>query len=387
MTTAIIKVWIFFLNIINSFIKCFKTKDKITFISRQSNSINADFKLIIESLKERIPECKIIVLCKKLEGGLFQKAMYFFHIFKQMWHIETSRMVILDSYCIPISVLKHKKNLVVLQIWHAIGVMKKSGYGVLDKKQDNKQELTDKRTSKIAELMKMHQNYDYILCSSENCKEALAEVFNYPISSFFVCPLPRVDLLRDKDLIEETQKKILKEYPLLKEKENIVYAPTYRDDEKDLNIKLVELAENIDFLKYNFIVKAHPKSKIVEMNNETIVDQRFTTLQMLSIADYVICDYSSVIYEAAIMKKPLYFFVFDFDEYSQTTDLYIDYKKEAPGVISENAKDIIKGIMNKEFDLNEVSAFLNKYVYLKEESCVSILVDFIKTKLDAVKGV
>ena len=38
---------------------------------------------------------------------------------------------------------------------------------------------------------------------------------------------------------------------------------------------------------------------------------------MLHIADYVITDYSCILYEAGFMGKPLYFYAFDYDSYNK----------------------------------------------------------------------
>ena len=91
-------------------------------------------------------------------------------MFKQMYHIATSKIVVLDGYCILISILKHKKDLKVIQLWHALGSLKKFGYSSLDKR--------DGRGKKIADLMNMHKNYSYILTSSEVSRPFFREAFN-----------------------------------------------------------------------------------------------------------------------------------------------------------------------------------------------------------------
>ena len=68
---------------------------------------------------------------------------------KQMYHIATSRVVILDSYCIVISILKHKKKLTIIQMWHAMGAFKKFGYSIIGKSEGT--------SKKIIDLMRMHK--------------------------------------------------------------------------------------------------------------------------------------------------------------------------------------------------------------------------------------
>lgn len=46
--------------------------------------------------------------------------------------MATSRAIILDSYCIAVSLLGERIKAPVVQIWHALGNMKKFGYAALD---------------------------------------------------------------------------------------------------------------------------------------------------------------------------------------------------------------------------------------------------------------
>ena len=139
-----IKVFKFLMNFIYKLFKLFKTKNKITFISRQSNNISIDFKLLVEEIKKESPNSKIVVLNKELNKSIISKIIYFFHMFAQMYHIATSKVVILDGYCIMISVLKHKKDLKVIQIWHALGSLKKFGYSTLGKNDGRDSKLSEK---------------------------------------------------------------------------------------------------------------------------------------------------------------------------------------------------------------------------------------------------
>ena len=55
-----------------------------------------------------------IMLCKKLNIKDHESAIdYGLHMLVQMYHLATSDVAILDSYCIAVSVLHHKKSLLV----------------------------------------------------------------------------------------------------------------------------------------------------------------------------------------------------------------------------------------------------------------------------------
>ena len=235
------------LNLIYMLFKLFRTKDKITFLSRQSNVPSIDFKMLSEELKKQNPNVKIVMLTKKIEGGIKNKLSYGFHIFAQMYHVATSKVVIIDGYQIVISVLKHKKKLKVIQIWHALGSLKKFGYSILDKGEGSKKTVADN--------MNMHKNYDAILSSSKIAKKNFAEAFNTDESKVLVMGLPRVDFLSKATYKTQTIEKIKKEYPALdNNKKNILYVPTFR---KNSEVNVVNIIENVDYSKFNLIIKFH----------------------------------------------------------------------------------------------------------------------------------
>lgn len=356
--STVVTIGIVILNIIYFFIKLLPTQNKITMISRQSNKPSYDFLLLEKEILNKNKNTKVVILCKELKNGykstIKDKIMYIFHMFKQMYHIATSKVVILDSYCIVISILKHKKRLKVIQMWHSMGTMKKFGYAILDKAEGSKE--------KLAKKMKMHCNYDYIFASSEAYKKDLAKGFNYTMDHILTYPLPRVDLLNDKKYQNEMKEKIYKKFPSLKKKKNIIYCPTFRKNEENLQKAIDKLVEATNLSKYNLIIKLHPLSKIKVDKPGILVEKNFSTFDILSVADFVISDYSCVIYEAAQLNIPLYFYSFDIEKYLNERGLALDYNKELPGVISKDAKEIIDAIENRKYDFPSLKKFVSKYV-------------------------
>ncbi len=368
--TFAVKVIKGLLNVIYLFFKLFKRRNQITLISRESNDITVDFALLEKELKNELKDYKIVVLCKKMDN----KFLYAFHMLKQMYHISRSKVVILDTYCILISVLHHKKGLKVIQIWHALGLMKKAGYSILGK--------SEGRGIKESQLMNMHKNYDYIYTSSNECIDAFSKVFNYDKKYIKSVPLPRIDLLKDKKYQKENKKKIIDYYPLLNNgKKNILYAPTLRKDESKMEGAINDLVNSIDYKKYNLIIKLHPLSKINISYDGVIVDNYFSTMEMYSISDYVISDYSSIIYEAGIMNKSLIFYAFDLDKYKDSRDFFIDYNKEVPGPIVKNKKELKSFLDNPDYSKYKNRNMISKYVDLTIDNYSKNMANEIKKVL------
>lgn len=377
MKRKIIRLAEVLLNMIFSVMKLLPVQNKITYISRQSREVPYDFRLVVQMMEKQHPEYKNVVLVKMIDPGIAAKIKYGFHMLVQMYHIATSRMVVLDTYCIAVSFLKQRESLIVIQMWHAMGSLKKFGKSILDKGEGSKREL--------AEAMKMHRNYSYVFCSSNESKEAFAEAFGVTLDQMVVMPLPRLDLLRNASYIERVKKKIYQKYPVLNntEKTILVYAPTFRKDETELKKEAQALAEAIDKEKYQLIVKLHPLSETVIDCPGVIQDHSFSTVDICQLADIVIMDYSAVMFEIMTLKKPICFFAFDYDTYTQKRDFYVDYREKMPGKISANLQELLENI--KSIDLDTKVDYVGRNMIEENdgesytEAVVSFLIEKLKT--------
>ena len=371
--TFVIKTGIFFLNIVYSFLKLLPVEKKLVYISRQSNSVSVDFNLIKSTMESKLPDYKNIVLVRTIDSGISAKIQYFFHMLRQMYHLATAKVVILDSYCIAVSVLKQRDSLLVVQIWHALGALKKFGYSILDKGEGS--------SSKIASLMKMHRNYSYVFTSGEICRPYFAEAFNQPLEKIRVFPLPRLDLLVNKEYQEKKKQEILSKYPFLlnDKKKIIVYAPTFRKNEKIFQKGVEQLLNVIDYNKFNLLFKPHPLSSIegIEINKHVIGDRFFSTEDALYLADYVITDYSAIIFEGLALQKQLILYAFDFDMYIQERDFYLDYQKLFLKYIANTPNDVIEFLQGNQKEKAVMNELLNQMVADPHISYTNDICNFI----------
>lgn len=352
----LVKVGIFILNIMYSFLKLFPVKNKIVYISRQSNLIPIDFIMIKTTMEEKLPGYKNIILARTIETGVCAKILYGCHMLRQIYHLATSKIVILDSYCIAVSVLKHRNSLLIIQIWHALGALKKFGYSILDKKEGT--------SSRIADLMKMHKNYSYVLASGEYCRVYFAEAFHQPIDKIKVFPLPRLDLLLDKLYQEQKKKEILLKYPFLYRdgKKIILYAPTFRKNHTIFKEGIDSLSSKLDYDRYNLIFKPHPLCRVGEINANVIYDCSFSTEDMIYVADYVITDYSAIIFEAGLLKKLVILYAFDYAIYTRERDFYLDYEKVFSKIIAWTIDDVLCFLQQDYVNEFDWGSFLNQVV-------------------------
>ena len=353
MKLLILKIMIWVLNVVYLFYKLLPVRDKVVMISRQSDEVNEDFRLLGAELSKNH---QVIYLCKTLDGGVDSgfktRLIYGFHIFKQMYHLASSRVCVLDSYSPVVSVLHHKKTLTIVQIWHSVGTLKRFGWQILG--------IGEGSSEEVARAMQMHNNYDVIYCASKTYMPDLAEGFNAQLGKFKIFTLPRIDLLKSEEYMKKTRERIFAKYPVMKDKPNVVYAPTFRKNESDFNKYFNELVDVFDFEKYNLVVKLHPLSKVEANNNKVIFDKSFSSFEMLSVADKLISDYSCVVYEAGVIDIPLYFYNYDADVYDNVRGLTIDYN-QLPGYKEQTAQALVDSL-ELPYDMDYLRKYIKKYV-------------------------
>jgi len=359
MLGTLIKIGTGVLNAVYSIMKIAPVKNRIVFLSRQSNKPSYDIRALDEWFRKQGFET--VVLCKEMGHGPAAYAGYMLHMLKQMRCMATSKMVILDTYCIAACLLRHRDELIIAQMWHALGSLKKFSLSILDQ--------AGGRSSGTANIMHMHEQYDIIFTSSEASRSAFAEAFGYDEDALTVMSLPRVDAILDRQRDEKNKEKIRNAYPEIAQggRKVLLYAPTFRKG-KDISEDVRRLIDTVDYSRYDLIVKLHPLDAARIAGGQAIVDRKFSTMDMLSVCDVVITDYSAVTYEAALKGRPLVFYAFDIGEYIAGRDFYLDYNSEMPGPVTTSAADVMKVIDAEDWEPDRVRQFADKYIE-KRERC------------------
>lgn len=369
------------LRIIYFFIKLFTfRKKRVFFISRQFDEIPMNYKILIDELEK--DNISSVVICKKVPTGLNsmlrneKKSInimseilkifdYYFNMYKQMHYIATSKVVITDGYNITVSLLNHKKGTKVIQLWHALAAIKKFGYQTIG--------YPDGLNPKVAKMLCMHKNYDYVISGSKAMNKYFAEAFNIDIKKVLDIGTPTIDFLLKPN--DDIVKKIYKEYPRLKKKINILYAPTFRSDGSN---NADELISNIDSDKYNLIISLHPKDIAKKDDKVICIDRKkYSTLDFIRVSDYVITDYSAVAIESCVLNKKVIFYVYDYDEYNKENGININLFKELPSTYKD-IKDLMNMLDNKKYNEQAFQKFRKKYVANINGGSTKKLIDLIE---------
>lgn len=167
---------------------------------------------------------------------------------------------------------------------------------------------------------------------------------------------PRNDVLFHGNTVE-FMTELKKEYKIPVDKKVILYAPTWRDNEY-YDGKRYKFATTLDFQKakdalsdeYVMIVKYHYliSEKVDWTGYEGFIysfpaNQEISDLYLM--ADLLITDYSSVMFDYSLLKRPMFFFAYDLENYKKNLrGFYFDMLEEVPGPISKTTDELIRDI-------------------------------------------
>lgn len=350
MMDILIKLGKYVLNILYAVFKLFPVeKNKILFLSRQANELSLDFVMLQEKLLQKNPSVKIVPICSRLDDGKKGILKFTFDMVRSMYHLATSQVCVLDAYWPAVSILNHKTDLTVIQMWHALGKIKQSGYQTLGKNSG--------RSEKIARLLDMHRNYDVIIAGGEAWNPYYCLSFDTTEDKLRNIGLPRIDhLLATRD---ENLYRAIEAYPEFSEKEIILYVPTFR---RNTELNWTPLLDYIDFDRFALIIKGHPNQKIECTLPGVYTCPEFKAVDLLAVSDYVITDYSAIAIEAAILNKKTYYYLYDYETYVENNGINVSPFDSMPGCAFRDAASLIKDLESGNYRQKVLDMYREKYL-------------------------
>lgn len=344
--------------------KPFPVRDKVVMLSRESDAPPVDFVLLEEELKRVSPETEVLFFCRKMTKKT-NPFTYCVFLLKSLYHIATACVAVTDTYSIPLCVLKHKKELKIIQVWHAVGAVKQFSYQCLDRPGGH--------STQMARQMCMHRNYDYILCTSEATRQTYVQAFDVPREKILTLGMPRVDYIQRPD--PGIRERYIAQHPELAGKKLALYLPTFREGLDEGVSALVEAAKPYRD-EVTLLVKPHPLSQF-ELPQENRTGKGWSTYDLMKVCDLVITDYSASSLEASLLHKPVYFYLFDKEEYLRTQGLNIDPEQELPLACFRKAEQLMRAIALGGYDQGALEAFRSRYIETAEENNTENIVRFL----------
>lgn len=261
---------------------------------------------------------------------------------------------------------KKNKQTVYFQTWHGTP-LKKLGL-------DIKNVVMPGTNTKSYQdsFIKESKRWDYLVAPNEYSKEIFKHAFAFE-NNFLDIGYPRNDRLvqaNNEFIVSQLKKELLGE----KRGNVFLYAPTWRDDyfiskgNYKFNMpfkleKMIQLLDKEDLLiiRPHYLVKDSIDIEGYENQVRVCVDEDINDLFL--IADCLITDYSSVMFDFAILKKPMIFYAYDLVHYeNEVRGFYFDYDS-LPGPICKDETSFYHAI--KSFYTETSKKNLNDKKYLE----------------------
>lgn len=144
----------------------------------------------------------------------------------------------------------------------------------------------------------------------------------------------------------------------------VLLAPTWRPD-SDLDAEVQKLNELYSQLMRpgrRVLVRAHHyvESKLAKLGvGFDIVPRSVPTMDLLPGVDVLVTDYSSIFFDFALTRRPIVFYVPDWDVYNDSRGLYLE-RSDLPGVVCETVQEVDAAVEAEAVPSN-IHDFVEKY--------------------------
>ena len=228
--------------------------------------------------------------------------------------------------------------------------------------------------------------WDYLISPNNFSTAIFCSAFNIKIEKIIETGYPRNDLLTTISDIEI--KAIKQKFNIPSDKQVILYAPTWRDN--TYNLKgytfdlLIDFRKWYDILgnKYLIIFKPHyliaQHFDIPEALSDFVLTLPAATdiNELYVISDSLITDYSSVFFDYAILNRPIYFYMFDFESYrDELRGFYLQVPDELPNDVCYTQDQLLTAISSEQFDFQRLVAFNQKFNRLQDGKASRSVID------------
>lgn len=330
-------------------------KNRITFMSGRRDILSGNMEFVYNLIKDNSDIDFQFLLFSDANGHYKLK-----NILRFIRLYASSQVVVVDDYFRLLNIVKKRRDVKLVQLWHACGAFKTFGFTRLGKAGGPKQ--TDPN----------HRMYDVAIVSSGEIAKHYAEGFGLSDEKIVATGIPRTDIFMDTAYANKVKAAFYEKYPHLKEKKIILFAPTFRGNGQMSAYYPSEVFGAKDFYEalggdYAVLIKYHPFCKerphIPEIYKDVIIDlsDEDELNDLLFVSDVLITDYSSVIFEASLLNIPMLFYAFDLFDYISSRDFYYDFEAFVPGKIVFSQQELIDAVINEDYDNEKIGSFKEKF--------------------------
>lgn len=270
-----------------------------------------------------------------------------------MWryYLATSKTVVWNTFT-PLWLARRKDQLVI-NTWHAGGAFKRTGIFRIS-------ENSTQAERKINQYIRLFSSSSRIF-SQYNIIEGM----RYH-GEILPCGMPRNDILFSQEAVRKCSEKIRRQYDL-GDACCVLFAPTYRGNGEIAIDAFPPLADVVKTLRGKtgrdviMLLRKHRMDKNkYEIPGITVdVSSYPDTQELLCCAEVLITDYSSIIWDFALLGRPCFLFAPDCEVYEKSRGLFTSLD-DWPGILCHDGNELLREI--KEMDEKRSHRIAEQYL-------------------------
>ncbi len=351
---------------------------RVVLATSHAARLGGNLEFIREKLAQRQPPVPVVVLAHRPASGWRGRIAAIGPAIRAGYQLARARVVVVDDYYFPIYVVRPRPGTTFVQAWHACGAFKKFGYSVLDR--------SFGADEAMVRQVPIHANYDLCLVSSMAVAPHYAEAFRQPLDRFTSrLGIPRTDLFFDRERIARVEADLRHRYRIPEGRRVVLYAPTFRGDRVTdaRDAGHLDVARLHEMLGDDHVVllRLHPFVRDQLAIDPSLVGFAIDVSghrdlnELMLVADVLVTDYSSAIYEFALLGRPILVLAPDIEAYERERGFYFDFRAEAPGPIVATTDELAALLRTGVFDRTRVEAFRSASFDVADGRATARLVD------------
>ncbi|HSJ00125.1 MAG TPA: CDP-glycerol glycerophosphotransferase family protein [Patescibacteria group bacterium] len=354
-------------------------QDRVVLASARHRNLEGNLRSLYHTMSAARPDLDYVLLLEPYSYRFLGKLIYLLRLTRGMYYLCTSRLFIIDNAYFPVHVAPHRRGTTVVQVWHAAGALKRFGV-------DTRVPLREPERSFL------HRHYDFVVASSEQTRAAYAAALRTPVERVIALGSPRTDLVADTDGVQRARSRVLRRYPTLDGRKVVLYAPTFRGrGERKRSPRGLDAPRLRGLLPgdYALVLKTHPNLHRRPDHTEgfdVVIDPAMEITEVLAATDVLVTDYSSVVFDWALFRRPLVLLVDDLAEYENNPGLYIDYRNDMIGTQVSDSDGVAAAILAGGYDAARWDAFIDRHLGSSRGGASDRFVERFVASLDSQVG-
>ena len=317
--------------------------------------LDGNLRAIHDAIRRLRPATDVVLLLEPYGYGWAAKLRYLVSVIRGMYHVRTAGLVIVDNAWLPVNVAPHRPGTTVVQVWHATGALKRFGV-------DTAQPPTE------PERTFLHRYYDWVVTAGEASRGPWSAALRTPLERVVPLGSARTDELLDADRLAAARARALSAYPQLAGRRVVLYAPTFRgrgaaktDGGAIDGARLRSLLPASDAL----VLKSHPNldpRRVPVAGFDVVASPSDDLNDLLALADVLVTDYSSSVFDFALLRRPIVLVAPDLEAYERDPGLYLDLRTDVVGTLVRDTDAAAAAITAARVDDPAYDAFIARHL-------------------------